>query len=115
MEDGAKASRVRRLFFANSALVTLALILTSFSVTYFVSIATGSQQFPILFHVHAAELFSWIVLCAYQTRRVATGRVARHRELGLAGVALSSVMAALGLALAIAAARCRAGHHELAP
>lgn len=99
--------RVRAQFFARSSLLMLGLVLASFSFTYFWPIATGSRHFSIVFHIHGAAYFAWMLLYAWQSRLVATGRVARHRELGLAGVALSAAMVPLGVAMAIAAARRR--------
>jgi hypothetical protein len=85
----------------------LALVMASFSFTYFWPMATGSARFPIVLHIHGAACFAWMLLYAWQTRLVATGRVARHREWGLAGIALSSLIVPLGVALAIQAARRR--------
>ena len=85
----------------------LALVVASFSFTYFAPMATGSRRFPIILHIHSAAYFVWMFLYAWQSRLVAAGRIARHRELGLAGIALSAVMVPLGIALAIAAARRR--------
>ncbi len=100
--------RVRSQFFSRAALLMLALVLASFSFTYFAPIATGSGRFSIVLHIHGAAYFAWILLYAWQTRLVATGRTARHRELGLAGIALSALMVPLGVAVAIEAARRRA-------
>lgn len=70
----------RNRFFANSALAMLALVLASFSFTYFYPVARGSGNFAPVFHIHAAAFFGWMLLYAYQTQMVAAGRVARHRE-----------------------------------
>jgi hypothetical protein len=107
MGENAKLRRRQSQFFARSALLMLALVLASFSFTYFAPVASGSKHFPIVFHIHAVAFFAWMLLYAWQTHLVAAGRVARHREWGLAGVALSAAMVPLGVALAIAAARRR--------
>jgi len=108
MNGEAIKARVRPQFFARSAVLMLVLVLASFSFTYFAPVATGSKRFSIMLHIHGAAYFAWILLYVWQSRLVATGRVARHREFGLAGIALSSVMVPLGVALAIEAARRRA-------
>lgn len=100
--------RVRTQFFARSALLMLGLVLASFSFTYFAPIVTGSGRFSIMLHIHGAFYFAWILLYVCQTRLAASGRVARHRELGLAGIAVSATMVPLGMAIAIEAARRRA-------
>lgn len=107
MTDANRKARTRPQFFARSALVMLALVLASFSFTYFGPLVMGSQHFSIVLHLHGGAYFAWMLLYAWQTRLVATGRVARHREWGLAGVALSATMVPLGVAVAIAAARGR--------
>lgn len=106
--SGTPAARgVRTQFFARSALLMLALVLASFSFTYFWPIATAGKRFSLVMHLHSAAYFGWMALYAWQTRLVATGRVARHREWGLAGIALSAVMVPLGIVIAIAGAKRR--------
>lgn len=107
MTADVKPSQARSQFFSRSALIILALVLASFSFTYIFPVATRSEHFSIVFHIHAAAFFGWVLLYAWQTRLVAANRVARHREWGLAGIALSAMMVPLGIALAIAAARRR--------
>ncbi|RYD94019.1 MAG: hypothetical protein EOP61_22450 [Sphingomonadales bacterium] len=108
MEDGAQAIRPGRTqFFTRSAWLMLALVMASFSFTYFGPMAIGSRRFSIVLHLHGAAYFGWMLLYAWQSRLVATGRTARHRELGLAGIAISALMVPLGVAMAIEAARRR--------
>ena len=107
MTTGVKARPARTPFFARSALVMLGLVLASFSFTYFWPIASGGGHFPLVLHLHGAAFFAWMLLYAWQTRLAASGRVASHREWGLAGVALSAVMIPPGVAIAIEAARRR--------
>lgn len=102
-------------FFARSALVMLACVLLSFPLTYYTPIVTGSRHWAPLFHIHGAAFFGWMFLYAWQTHLAATGRVALHRELGLAGIALSAIMIPLGLAAAIMAARLRLAHGDPQP
>lgn len=97
----------RDRFYANSALVMLGCVLLSFPFTYFGPILTGSQHFPPFYHIHGTAFFAWIGLYAWQTHLVASGRTARHREFGLAGIALSALMVPLGIVMAIAAIRHR--------
>jgi hypothetical protein len=102
-----RVALARPHFFARSALVMLALVLSAFPLTYFGPTVTGSRPFPPVYHIHGIVFFAWMSLYAWQTRLVATGRVARHRELGLAGVALSALMIPLGILLTIAAIQRR--------
>lgn len=115
MTDGSPARPARTQFFANTALAMLALVLASFSFTYFWPIVSGGGRFSPLFHIHGAAYFSWMALYVWQTRLAASGRTASHREWGLAGVALSGLMVPLGVAVAIAAAHRRAAEGKAFP
>lgn len=107
--------RGRDPFYARTALAMLACVLLSFPLTYFAPIATGSRSFVPIIHIHGALFFAWIGLYAWQARLVATGRTMRHRELGLAGIALSALMLPLGIAAAIHAARMRMARGDALP
>lgn len=96
-----------RRFFANTALAMLVMVVGSFPLTYFRPLATGAGHFHPVIHFHAVAFFAWIFLYAWQTHLVANGQVARHRELGLAGIALSALMLPLGLIAAKAAIQRR--------
>lgn len=107
MGEAAAARGVRTQFFARSALLMLALVLASFSFTYFWPMAVTGKRFSLVLHLHGAVCFGWMVLYAWQTRLVASGRIARHREWGLAGIALSTLLVPLGIAIAIAGIKRR--------
>lgn len=98
-----QASAQRSRFFSRSALLMLAMVLLSFPLSYFVPAVTGTRQFSLVYQLHGMAFFGWMVLYAWQTHLVASGQAARHREFGLAGIALSSLMLPLGILLAIAA------------
>ena len=97
----------RSRFYANSALFMLACVLLAFPLTYYRPLATGSRHFPPFYHIHGAAFFAWIGLYAWQAHLAAKGRIVRHRELGLAGIALSALLVPLGIVMAIAAIRRR--------
>lgn len=99
--------RVASKFFARCALLMLAMVLSAFPFTYFGPIVSGSQHFAPVYHIHGLLFFGWIGLYAWQTHLVATGRTARHREWGLAGIAISALMVPLGVILAIEAIQRR--------
>ena len=100
---------VKSRFYARSALMMLGMVLLSFPFTYFAPLVTGSRHFAPVYHIHGLVFFAWIGLYAWQTHLVANGKTARHRDFGLAGIALSSLMVPLGVILAIAAAQRRLG------
>jgi hypothetical protein len=61
----------------------------------------GTLDVPPLAHLHAVVFYGWIVLFIRQTHLAATRRIAAHRELGIAGVALATSMLFVGLGLAM--------------
>ena len=105
----------RSRFYSRSALLILAMVLVSFPATYFSPVMTGSGHFAPIYHIHGAAFFAWVGLYAWQTHLVASGRPARHRELGLWGFALSGMMAPLGWALVIAAIERRIANGDVHP
>lgn len=110
-----RPEKLRTRFFSRSALLMLAMVLLAFPATYFAPVLTGSGRFAPIFHIHGMAFFAWIFLYAWQTHLAAEGRIARHREFGLAGVALSGIMVPLGFALAIAAIERRIANGEAHP
>lgn len=102
-------------FFARTALVMLVCVLLSFPLTYYWPVASGTRAFSPVVHIHGALFFAWIFLYAWQTRLVATGRSTLHREIGLAGIALSTLLVPFGMAAAIHAARGRGASGDPLP
>jgi len=90
-------------FFANSAALIAALVLLSFAGTYFIPMAIHGERYTLLRHLHGLAFFSWIALYVLQTRLVSKGRLRLHRELGIAGVAITGAMLPLGIWMAQAA------------
>ena len=97
----------RSQFFARTALMMLACVIISFPMTYLWPTLTGSIRFSVFVHIHGAAYFGWIFLYAWQTHLAAQGKIARHREFGLAGIALSALLVPLGVIMAILAIQRR--------
>lgn len=98
---------MRTQFFARTAMIMAVLALSSFPFTYFGPLVSGSRPFVALHHVHGAMFFAWLGLYVWQTRLAANGRIARHREIGLAGLVVTGTMIPLGWWLTLYAARAR--------
>lgn len=94
-------------FFASSAIVMAAIVLFSFPLTYYLPVVSGTQRFQTLHHLHALAFFGWIALYVWQTQLVAKGQVAKHREIGLAGLVLTGTLIPLGIWMAQRAAENR--------
>jgi len=108
----ARTGSERPQFFAMSALVMAAIVVLSFPATYYYPVATGTGNFDTLDHVHGLVCFAWFGLYVWQTRLAARGQIARHREIGLTGFALTGAMIPLGFWMAQRAAQRRLGNSE---
>ncbi len=113
--DDQPRRRAQSKFFSRCALLMLAMVLLAFPFTYFGPVVSGSRQFLPVYHIHGLLFFGWIGLFAWQTHLVAGGRTARHRELGLAGIAISALMVPLGVILAIEAIKRRTAEGDPHP
>jgi hypothetical protein len=56
---------------------------------------------PLVVHIHAALMVSWLVLLLTQTTLVATDRVKLHRTMGLVSLALAPCVVAVMIAVSI--------------
>tara|TARA_R110002153_G_scaffold272915_5_gene442461 strand:+ start:2225 stop:2962 length:738 start_codon:yes stop_codon:yes gene_type:complete len=96
-----------RRFFAWSAILMAVIVVLSFPMTYFYPVVTGSKPFHLLHHVHGLAFFAWIGLYVLQTQLASRGKIARHREIGLLGFALTGAVILLGYWMAQRAAELR--------
>ena len=101
------SGRPRKRFYFTSACVIAALIVLSFAQSYFLPLATASKSFRLLRHLHGLAFFAFTALFVWQAWLVRSRQVARHREWGTAGAALTGMMLALGIWLAIVAVEDR--------
>lgn len=107
-----QANGGRPQFFAWTALVMAAIVVLSFPITYYLPVATGSGNFDTLHHVHGLAFFAWFGIYVWQTQLVAGGQLARHREIGLGGFALTGLIIPFGYWIAQRGAERRLGTIE---
>jgi hypothetical protein len=74
----------------------------AFAPTYWLQLPTGAFTGPAILHLHGVLFSAWTLLVTGQAWLAWTGDRRTHRALGLAGVALASLMMAVGLATAVA-------------
>src|SRR5215207_3804130 len=74
-------------FYVRLASVMLAVAVIGFAPTYWVPMGRGTLVVTPIVHVHALLFFGWMLLFWTQTWLAAVGRLGRHRELGVVGVA----------------------------
>jgi hypothetical protein len=97
-------------FYVRMAMACLAIAVLGFAPTYWVPMLRGTLHVPPIIHLHALLFYSWTLLFLKQTMLAGSGNLARHRELGVAGVAIATAMVFVGLAAAMNSIR----HQEAA-
>jgi uncharacterized membrane protein YozB (DUF420 family) len=99
-----------RVFFTGIAAVMALTVFVGFGSTYYFRLPsgtpttlTGGSITPTL-HLHALLFTGWVLLFLGQTGLIAARRVAVHRRLGFASIALAAAMVVVGLRTAIESA-----------
>ena len=72
-----------------------------FMGTYWLQLPARTFRGPALLHVHGALCTAWVVFLISQSRLVTSGNVRSHRDWGLFGIALASVLTVVALSVAI--------------
>jgi hypothetical protein len=98
-------ARAERPLYAGAGLVAALVVFAGFAPSYYLSTLFGAADLTTLKHIHGVVMTSWFVLFFVQARLAATGRIATHRTLGLAGVFVAILLVAVGMALAIASVK----------
>jgi hypothetical protein len=103
-------------FYVRMAALCLAVAVIGFLPSYWSPMVRGTLAVSPLAHVHAVLFFGWMAFFVGQASLVASGRLVRHREMGVAGVALATAMVLVGLGMAIHSMKLReaAGQGDLA-
>jgi hypothetical protein len=97
----AVASSHARYFYFYMALSCIAVAFLGFAPTYWLPMATGSFPSMPVIHFHGMLFFTWTLYFAFQTWLAASGRVARHRTIGMIGVSLATAMTIFGFLAAV--------------
>lgn len=79
----------------------LAIAVLGFAPTYWMVMASGRLQAHPLIHIHAAAFYAWCGFLVFQAWLVAQGRTPSHREWGMAGISLATLVFVLGVLTAI--------------
>ncbi|HEX2167688.1 MAG TPA: hypothetical protein VHG09_10695 [Longimicrobiales bacterium] len=95
-------ARRRDRFYLLLCLAMTCTVFVGFSFTYFTPIARGTYApVPPIVHVHGWSFFAWYLLLPLQAGLVRTRRVATHRTLGMASIALAAVMILAGVIVSV--------------
>ncbi|QWG24092.1 hypothetical protein KMZ93_03950 [Bradyrhizobium sediminis] len=97
----AAASSPAQYFYFYMALSCTAVAFLGFAPTYFLPLATGSFPSMPVIHFHGLLFFAWSLYFVFQTWLAASGRVARHRTMGMIGVSLATAMTIFGFLAAV--------------
>jgi hypothetical protein len=85
-------TRERSRFYLAMAVLAALIAVVGFSRRYLLPVAAGTFQAPAIVHVHGIITFGWMAFVVVQTLLVVRGRSSLHRRLGMAGIALGSLL-----------------------
>jgi hypothetical protein len=88
-------------FYFYMSLCCAAVAFLGFAPTYWLPMATKTLKAGPIVHVHGALFFGWSLYLVWQTWLAASGRVARHRAVGMIGVSFATAMTIFGTLVAI--------------
>ena len=105
--------RLDRGIFRAAAIGAFAIVVAGFARTYFLRPWLGLPSLPVFIHVHGAIMLSWVLLLVVQVLLVSRNRLAWHRRVGWAGLALAVLVVVMGTSATLrAAVREVSGHTE---
>lgn len=100
-----RAHAVDRWIYVFTAACFILIVLAGFipsSLAKIAAVEAGERPpFPLVMHMHAALMGSFLLLLLAQTSLVATGRCALHMKLGLASMVLAPAIVVVGFLLAV--------------
>jgi hypothetical protein len=91
----------RSRFFFWMALAMTATAFLGFTPTFWAPLSQGVPERIAVIAIHATVSFGWMLFLIYQTWLAATGHTARHRDTGMIGIALATMMIIFGGSAAI--------------
>jgi hypothetical protein len=80
----------------------LTVAVVGFAPTYWIPLLRGSLDASFALHLHAVLFHGWLVLFVTQAWLASTGRLDRHRRMGLVGIAMATAMLFVGVEVAVA-------------
>src|SRR3954452_8986591 len=92
---------VAERFYIRMAIAFLAVAFIGFAPTYWIPMVRGTLVVRPIAHLHAMFFYGWLLLFLKQSSLAASGRLVRHREMGVLGVAVATGMCFVGIAVAM--------------
>jgi hypothetical protein len=97
-------------FYFYMSLACAAVAFLGFAPTYFVPLASRKFNANAVVHIHGLLFFSWTLYFIFQPWLAASGRIVRHRALGLIGVSFATAMTIFGTLVAVNFMKTAASH-----
>src|SRR3954451_176223 len=88
-------------FYFYMALACMAVAFLGFAPTYWVPLASRSFSASPVVHFHGLLFFAWTLYFAFQSWLAASGKIIRHRAIGMIGVSLATAMTIFGFLVAV--------------
>jgi hypothetical protein len=98
---GVLAPTRAEFFYVYMASTCMAVAFLGFAPTYWVPMAEGTFKANPIVHVHGLVFSAWTIFFVYQTWLAASGRLVRHRAVGMIGVSFATAMTIFGTLAAI--------------
>jgi hypothetical protein len=95
-------------FYFYMALSCAAVAFLGFAPTFWLPLASHSFKAGPIIYLHGTVFFGWSVFFCFQTWLAASGRVMRHRAVGMIGVSFATAMTIFGTLAAINAMKMAA-------
>ncbi|MET0677138.1 MAG: hypothetical protein ABW175_15175 [Bradyrhizobium sp.] len=90
-----------RYFYFYMALACMAVAFLGFAPTYWMPLARRAFTASPVVYFHALLFFTWSLYFVFQSWLAASGKVVRHRAVGMIGVSLATTMAISGFLVAV--------------
>ncbi|MGN1286112.1 MAG: hypothetical protein ACI4XG_05955 [Bradyrhizobium sp.] len=90
-----------QFFYFYMALSCMAVAFLGFAPTYWLPMAKGALSTPPVVHLHGLLFFAWTLYFVLQSWLAASGRIARHRSVGMIGISLATAMTMMGIVASI--------------
>jgi hypothetical protein len=85
-----------KCFYVSMAALCMLVAFAGFVPTYWRPVVGGTFVGPPILHIHGLLFSSWTVFCLIQAALAASGRMARHRAMGLVGISIATSMVIMG-------------------
>src|SRR5437773_3041052 len=92
----AVAQSTTRYFYFYMALSVAAVTFLGFAPTFWLPMATHTFKANPIVYVHGLVFSSWTLFFVFQTWLASSGRITRHRAVGLIGISFATAMTIFG-------------------